>query len=462
MERFTDYLRFLILGCILSLAVGCSSFSSKRQVVTDVPKPFSKVSPIKKRVDVPPPPPRASRSELIIPEHPAIDGWVYRLAMEQHESTQTILRRATQYVLPFQEIFQSHGLSKELVYVALVESGFSPTACSHAKAVGMWQFIESTGRNYGLEKNAWIDERRDPYKSARAAADYLSFLFDVFNDWPLALAAYNAGENGVKRAMLESGLRSYWDLAEQGYLPNETANYVPKIFATIKIVSQPERYGFDFDPKKYKPWHETVRVPGGASLYLLGHFADVPEIVLTRYNPELFKSMTPPNLSHYDLKIPLGKKQAFLSAVNLLSQNQAFSFVQHKVGRGDTLFGVAKQHGCSVQILAGLNGMKVDERVKKGQTLQVPTQETLAMFALQKGNGLKNVFSSPGGNKPVRLAQAGARKSQYSVHQGDTLWSISQRFGVPVQKLAACNQLSEDQKLIPGEIITICPQGEDF
>ena len=131
-----------------------------------------------------------------------------------------------------------------MIYVALVESGFSPTARSHANAVGMWQIVSKTGNRFGLEQNKWVDERRHPMKAAQAAANYLSLLYDQFGSWSLALAAYNAGENAVQGALDKSGLKTFWDLLDNGYLPAETRDYVPKVFAAVKIIRRPRSLWF--------------------------------------------------------------------------------------------------------------------------------------------------------------------------------------------------------------------------
>jgi LysM repeat protein len=189
----------------------------------------------------------APKWTLPIPDHPAVDTWVRRFSEKYHTNFQIQLDHAHSYLAPAQKIFLHKGLPKDLVYVALIESGFSPAARSHAKAVGMWQILSKTGTSFGLEQNDGADERAQPMKAAQAAADYLSSLYDHFGSWSLALAAYNAGESSVQEALDESGLKTFWDLLESGRLPAETRDYVPKLFATVKIVKNPKFYGFRQD-----------------------------------------------------------------------------------------------------------------------------------------------------------------------------------------------------------------------
>ncbi|MGO9553650.1 MAG: lytic transglycosylase domain-containing protein [Syntrophobacteraceae bacterium] len=244
------------------------------------------------------------KCNLLIPDHPAVDTWAKWFSVKSHSSFQTQLDRARFYATTAQEIFVSKGLPKDLVYVALIESGFSPAARSHASAVGIWQIIPKTGNRFGLEQNNWVDERLHPVKAAKAAANYLSLLYNRFGSWSLALAAYNAGENAVQGALDKSGLKSFWDLMENGYLPAETRDYVPKVFAAVKIIRNPDLYGFSLNSENLIALQETVSVPGGLKLSWVGEQIGIPEEVLQTRNPELYRSITPPGSSKYELSLP--------------------------------------------------------------------------------------------------------------------------------------------------------------
>ena len=287
----------------------------------------------------------APKCDLLIPDHPAVDTWVRWFSEKNHSSFQTQLDRARFYAAPAQEIFVRKGLPKDLIYVALVESGFSPTARSHANAVGMWQIVPKTGNRFGLEQNKWVDERRHPMKAAKAAANYLSLLYNQFGSWSLALAAYNAGENAVQGALDKSGLKTFWDLMENGYLPAETRDYVPKVFAAVKIIRNPDLYGFRLDSEHFIALHETVIVPGGLKLSWVGKQIGVPEEILQSSNPELCRSITPPGCSKYELSLPIGTGDDLLTALARHPQREekpvgkaaavpkssAFTFVQGKI-----------------------------------------------------------------------------------------------------------------------------------
>jgi membrane-bound lytic murein transglycosylase D len=415
--------------------------------------------------------------ELAVPDRAEIDTWVRRFSEEKHRSFQTQLDRARFYVVPVQQIFEERGLPKDIVFVALVESGFTPTAKSHASAVGMWQFISATGKRFGLEQNEWVDERRHPFKSARAAADYLSFLYDMFGSWPLALAAYNCGENAVQGAQVKSGLKSFWELAEAGYLPSETRDYVPKLLATVKIIRNPQQYAFRFDPKHYVQRHETVSVPGGVKLAALEKKAGVPKASLQDCNPELCKPETPPWCSSYELCVPVGTGGMIMSAISQGGLKEEKPPVKEpapktrekasppspatlscKVNPGETWFGLSRKYGCTPQELALLNGTRLSSPLKAGQTVKVPCSERLASpAAVQKkpDAGRKVELAQSSGKKAVLAVQKPPTLIHYPIREGDTLWSIAGRFNVSVDVLCAKNELKPNQKLIPGKLLTI-------
>ena len=467
-------LKLPILGCAVALTAGCSMIGFNQ------PTPMRQSTPpavTPSNVQAPAPEFQTPKWELAVPDRPEIDGWVRRFSEEKHRSFQTQLDRARFYVVPVQQIFEEQGLPKDIVFVALVESGFTPTARSHASAVGMWQFISSTGKRFGLEQNEWVDERRHPFKSARAASEYLSFLYDKLGSWPLALAAYNAGENGVQGAQAKSGLRSFWELAEGGYLPSETCDYVPKVLATIKIIRNPRHYGFHYDPKYYVQRHDTVPVPGGVKLAVIEKKAGVPPSSLQDCNPELCKPETPPWCSSYELCVPVEMREMVMSAVNqggmkeekLVAKGPSAKVKEPappgspatltcKVSPGETWFSLSRKYGCSPQTLAQLNGTTLSHTLKAGQTLKVPTSEPLPPVATvqKKAIASRGVDPAPpSAKKATPQAQKSSPPMHYPIRQGDTLWSISEKFSVPIEVICAKNDLKPSEKLIPGKLLTI-------
>jgi len=314
------------------------------------------------------------------------------------------------------------GLPKDLIYVALIESGFSPTARSHASAVGMWQIVPKTGSRFGLTQNQWIDERRHPMRAAKAAAKYLSLLYNQFGSWSLALAAYNAGENAVQGALDKSGLKTFWDLMENGYLPAETRDYVPKVFAAVKIIRNPDLYGFRLGSEHFIALQETVSVPGGLKLSWVGKQIGVPEEILQSSNPELSRSITPPGYSKYELRLPIGTGADLLTALARHPQREekpvgkaaaaqrSSAISSYKVKSGDSLSGIAVRHKCSVTALAALNGMKPSQPLKPGRALKLPSRAPSQYLSkAQTKRGIESTSTST--SHPKKTAVSKSRKS---------------------------------------------------
>ncbi len=231
----------------------------------------------------------------------------------------TWLERSTIYLPMILELLKESHLPLDLAYVAMIESGYSPYAESHASAVGLWQFIPATGERYGLRRNSWLDERRDFYKSTRAAIAYKKDLYKMFQSWHLVAASYNAGENRIKRLIKRHQTNDFWRLADMKVLPEETINYVPKILAAVLIAKAPGLYGFR--DLKYKPplEFEFMEAPGGTNLRSLAQHLGASYATLKQLNPELLKEYIPRSVSSHRIRIPLGTSQ--LATQFLLAKN---------------------------------------------------------------------------------------------------------------------------------------------
>ena len=403
-------MKLSIVTGTLALLAGCGTFYSQQKVHVE-PAPSIQQAE-ETHLEKP-----APKWELTIPDHPAIDTWVRWYSEKNHKSFQTQLDRAHSYVAPAQEIFVRKGLPKDLIYVALVESGFSPTARSHANAVGMWQIVSKTGNRFGLEQNKWVDERRHPMKAAQAAANYLSLLYDQFGSWSLALAAYNAGENGVQGTLDKSGRKTFWDLVDNGYLPAETRDYVPKVLAAVKIIRNHDFYGFRMDSDHLIARHETVRVPGGLKLSWVGKQIGVPEEMLQNCNPELCQSTTPPGCSEYELCLPAGTADDLLAAIARHPQHeekpvgkvaaapQPAALISYKVKSGDTWYGLARSHDCSVTALAALNGMKASQPLRAGQSMKFPAGASSTTLSKVQATGKDTISTAISSRKTLPGAQ---------------------------------------------------------
>jgi membrane-bound lytic murein transglycosylase D len=278
------------------------------------------------------------------------------------------LSRGGRYLPAIREAFAAEGLPTELAYVALVESEFRSAAVSGAKAKGVWQFMPATGRRFGLAQDSWVDERSDTEKASRAAAQYLRHLHDVFEDWNLALAAYNAGEGRVRRAIQRHGTNDFWELSRARALPRETRDYVPRIQAAILMAKAPQRYGFEIDPGAPHPV-DTVQVDGPFALRDVARCTGLDMETLQDLNPELMKPATPAHRA-FDLKVPQGLADD--AAACLGSATRVKTHVVRRAGA--TLASVAEQYGTRVADLARVNGLVTHRRMKlaRGTELIIP------------------------------------------------------------------------------------------
>ena len=280
------------------------------------------------------------------------------------------LARSGKYIPMMATILQEEGLPEDLVYLSLIESGFSPAAYSKAKALGPWQFIRDTGLRYGLTINGWIDERRDPVKSTRAAAAYLKDLHFQFGEWFLAAAAYNAGERKVEKAVDRSHTNDFWSLSQKNYLKLETRNYVPKFIAAALIAGTPEKYGFGGIAYESPMEYDEVRVKGALKLTTVAQMANTNVQTIKELNPALLRDVTPPYEDDFALRLPTGSGEIFALWYASLPRPATVNVITHKVNKGETLLGIAKRYNQQVGALMDLNGLK-NHVIRVGQDLIV-------------------------------------------------------------------------------------------
>ena len=345
------------------------------------------------------------------------------------------LDRYFQYGPMLKEILNEYELPEELAYLAMIESGLNPKAYSRAKATGMWQFMYSTGKKYGLQRNWYIDERRDPEKATHAAAKFLLDLYKEFDHWYLALAAYNGGPGRVHRATRLHQTSDFWQLHS---LPRETRNYIPYYLAAAIIASNPTSYGFK-TPKTKRHKYEVVEIKQSADLAVLANSAGTSLKILKAYNPELRQSATPVDVV-YRLKIPVGKKEQFVTNFNSLPSDQRFApqYVAHKVKRGESLWTISKKYRVSIHDLAAVNKIRNRHRLSIGQKLTIPVRRS-------NGGTLLASNSGPSGHKKVI----------YKVKRGDTLGHIAEDYNTMARSIRRWNKLEYGQHIFPGQKLTI-------
>ncbi|MGH9368783.1 MAG: LysM peptidoglycan-binding domain-containing protein [Thermoanaerobaculia bacterium] len=357
------------------------------------------------------------------------------------------LARSGRYVPMIHRIFREEGIPTDLAQVALIESSFLPRARSARAAHGIWQFMPRTGRQYGLTSNSVVDERSDPEKATRAAAKYLAYLYELFHDWYLALAAYNAGEGKILRAQERTGLSDFWQLAASGTLRAQTQNYVPAVIAATLIAKNPEHYGFRIE---YEPLleYETVNLNRPVRLRDLAAAKGIVLEELERLNPELRTGVTPRQPEGYELKVPVGSREAVLVAFAAAPTAPLPGPRRHVVRRGETLASVARRYRVSVTRLAAANALSPKAKLARGEVLVVPGRQSSKVAA---GTPKKATGAAASGG------DATAARS-YRVKGGDTLYGIARRTGTTVESLVAANSLESPEKIKPGDRLVIPPR----
>lgn len=339
------------------------------------------------------------------------------------DSFQRWLDRSALYIPVMKDIFREKNLPEDLVYVAMIESGFNPYAVSWAKAVGPWQFMPATGKLYGLKIDWWIDERKDPIKSTMAAAEHLKDLHNLFGSWPLALASYNAGAGKVQRAVLRTRSDDFWDLKASRYIRKETKNYVPKYMAATIIAKNPGAYGFSIT--SIGPFKSDEVVVGQSTdLRLIARCADVTYEEIKELNPELKRWVTPPQYANYVLRIPTGRKDTFLANYAAIPAEQKIKWERHMVKKGETLAVLARQYNTTPEALRDINGIKKDY-VIPGKHILIPLDlnsktQDLSYLPINQGSKLQNIL--------------------HRVRRGETLGVIARNNNVTVADIREWNK----------------------
>jgi len=360
------------------------------------------------------------------------------------------LNRMPRYEPMIRDRLQREGLPGDLVYLALIESGFSNTATSRARAVGMWQFMKGTAKLYGLRVDSWVDERRDPYKATDAAVRHLRDLNRRFGSLYLAAAAYNAGSGRVSRGLRRlpdddesdpgSADAMFFRLYDTKLLRRETKDYVPKLIAAALIAKEPERYGFSVtaaDPTTY----DSIVVPTMTGLDVIARLADTTVAAIRELNPQYLRLATPPGVASV-VRVPTGRGPATVAAYAGLPPERRVTFVEHFVARGETMGGIARRYHVSSRLLAQANPKARPTRLRIGQRLIVPTGGAISTSVARQ-------MADP--PKPAGTSRSGWHR----VRRGETLTGIADEYGVTIRELRGWNGLGPKGFLRAGQRIRV-------
>jgi membrane-bound lytic murein transglycosylase D len=363
------------------------------------------------------------------------------------------LNRMPRYESMIRQRLQRDSLPGDLVYLALIESGFSNTATSRAKAVGMWQFMKATGKGYGLRIDSWVDERRDPFRATDAAARHLRDLNRRFNSLYLAAAAYNAGSGKVSRGLRRlpdeeseatNSDASFFRLYDTRLLRRETKDYVPKLIAAALIAKQPERYGFR--PGKADPVaYDSIIVPDMTGLDVLARLADTTVAAIRELNPQYLRLATPPGTRSL-VRLPAGRGPMTVAAYAELPPRRRVTFVEHFVARGETLSGIALRYRVSQSLLMASNPKVKSRLLRIGQRIVVPTGGALSTkVALRMA-------------EPV-VAAGTTKRTFHRVQRGQTISELADEYGVTQRELLGWNGLDRRGRIRAGQRIRVAPPG---
>jgi membrane-bound lytic murein transglycosylase D len=393
--------------------------------------------------------------------------WIDYFQGRGREHMERYLARSTRYIPAMKEILRKEGLPEDLVYIALIESGFTPTARSSANAVGFWQFIRPTGRRYGLQADSYVDDRRDFAKSTVAAADYFKGLYNLFGSWYLAIASYNVGENRVKNVVMKYHTRDFWQLAKDRKLPKETVNYIPKFMAARLIAKDPEKYGFT--GLDYAPPIEfsEVELTHAVDLRKMAQGMGVDYLDISDLNPSYKRGVALDHDGRLVLRVPKGTSDKALAAAeqSTVTDKRAFAksddddVTYYKIRHGESLASIAHKFHTSSRKIRGLNNLGVRTRLVAGRKIKVPNDSTAGIPDADRGvAGSTSRRHSKYAKKASASREPQSTTQQPRVHvvrRGDTLVEIARRYNVSMSRLAHQNQLSRRGKIVVGARLEI-------
>ncbi len=367
---------------------------------------------------------KATHSELPLMLTDPVAAYINYFSNRGRDILQHGLERGGRYREMIEGTLKEEGVPQELIYLAQAESGFHPLALSRVGARGMWQFMSSRARGYGLQHNLWVDERQDPQKATRAAAHHLKDLYNQFGDWYLAMAAYNSGPGSVQSAVKHTGYADFWELYKRNVLPKETRNYVPIILAVTIMAKNPAQYGLDnIVPERPVPY-DTVKINYSVDLRLVAQCLDVSPLTLQDLNPSLLRLTTPKD-QEFGLHLPVGTREKYLAAIEPIPPQMRVWWRYHEVVEGETLASIARTYRTTAQAIEKENHLQNEDGLKPESKLIIPIP--------------------PGKHAATEDGASYARyATRYKVRRGDTVQTVADNFSLPPIMIRRWNHLRGD------------------
>jgi len=388
----------------------------------DVTPPVDETTKAKAEAEI-----KNTHSDLPLMMTDQVAGYINYFSGRGRENFENALIRSGRYQEMIQKTFKEEGVPQDLIYLAQAESGFHPLAVSRVGARGMWQFMASRGRGYGLQRTRWVDDRQDPEKATRAAARHLKDLYNQFGDWYLAMAAYNSGPGGVQSAVKRTGYADFWELYRRNVLPKETRNYVPIILAVTIMAKNPEQYGLDKLEMEKPVTYDTIKIDYPVDLRLVAECVGATPYAVQDLNPSMLRWTTPEN-GTFELRIPEGTKDQYTAAIAKIPADMRVWWRFHQVAQGETLYSVARAYRTTPAAIAKANNIEPDVELTAESHLVIPI--------------------TPGKHATTEDSQTFAKHiTRYKVRKGDTVQTVADNFNVPANMVRRWNHLPKGNSL---------------
>ena len=360
------------------------------------------------------------------------------------------LKRSGRYETLLKPILKEEGVPEDLFYLAMIESGFQPRARSYARAVGIWQFISSTGRHYGLRHNWWFDERSDVLKSTHAAAKHLKSLYRRFGDWYLALAGYNCNPRKVEYNIRRYRSRNFWKLRR---LPRQTRNYIPTFLAALIISKNPNKFGF-YVEKDDPITVDSIKISEAVDLNVIAKLVDTTYSYIREINPAVLRWVTPPGIKDFTLYLPKGKKERFVREYAKIPDNKKRSWVRHRIRSGETLSTIARRYHTSMAVIRSINKLR-GSFIRAGHYLLIPVPQNKAYYYAHRSRKSTSRRRTSRKRKYYAYHAPGAKRVVYQVKPGDTIGEIAEKFHTRASKIRAWNGLRYGEFIYPKQNLVI-------